>query len=53
MQTKIEYKINPLKNTIYKNRYEILSNNKFEKISVNKLNKGNVSFKKKWIFIMN
>lgn len=46
MQTKIEYKINPLKNTIYKNRYEILSNNKFEKISVNKLNKGNVSFKK-------
>ena len=33
MQTKIEYKINPLKNTIYKNRYEILSNNKFEKIT--------------------
>ena len=45
MQNKMEYKINPLKNTIYKNRYEILNNNKFEKISVNKLNKGNVSFK--------
>ena len=45
MQNKMEYKINPLKNTIYKNRYEILNNNKFEKVSVNKLNKGNVSFK--------
>ncbi len=45
MQNQIEFKINPLKSVIYKNKYEILNNNKFENISVNKLNKGNVLFK--------
>ena len=34
MQNKMEYKINPLKNTIYKNKYEILNNNKIGRAHV-------------------
>ena len=41
----IEYVINPFKNTIEKNGFEVLVNGKWEKVSLSKLKKQEVSFK--------
>jgi len=44
LQKELQYKVNPFKQTVEKNKYEVLINNEWNKISINKLNKGNVKF---------
>ena len=50
IQKETEYKINPFKEVIKKNSYEVLVDNKWEKTSANKLNKKEVKFKNENIF---
>ncbi|MBE6148471.1 MAG: hypothetical protein E7167_03145 [Firmicutes bacterium] len=50
LQTEKEYKINPFKEEIAKNAYQIRVNQKWEAVSVNKLNKKNVEFKDDKLF---
>ena len=50
IQKEKEYRVNPFKETVTKNAYEILVDDNWEKVSVNKLNKKDLSFSKKELF---